>query len=65
MDDYNFLLTDIENEYMKFFNMIVKKKFNQLKQTCDDTLKKLDSLKKLIPENIPEENNNNNLDNLK
>ena len=65
MDDYNFLLTDIENEYMKFFNKIVKKKFNQLKQPCDDTLKQLDSLKKLIPENIPEENNNNNLDNFK
>ena len=66
MDDYNFLLTDIENEYIKFFNMVAKKKFNQLKQPSDDALKKLDSLKKLIPKNTQEENNdNNNLDNFK
>ena len=64
MDDYTFLLTDIENDYIKYFNMITKKKFNQIKQPCDDALKKLDTLKKLIPANNQEENNNN-LDNFK
>ena len=41
MDDYTFKLSDLENEYIKYFNMIAKKKFNQLKQPCDDALKKL------------------------
>ena len=39
MDDQKFLLSDLENEYIKYFNMIAKKKFNQLKQPCDDALK--------------------------
>ena len=62
MDDYNFLLSDIENEYIKYFNMIAKKKYNQLKQPTDDALKKIDSLKKLIPNDNKEEND---LDNFK
>ena len=56
MDDYAFLLSDIENEYIIFFNMIAKKKFNQLKQPCDIALQKIDSLKKIIPNNNQEEN---------
>ena len=56
MDDYAFLLSDIENEYIKFFNMIAKKKFNQLKQPCDIALQKIDALKKIIPNNNQEEN---------
>ena len=64
MDDYTFKLSDLENEYIKYFNMIAKKKFNQLKQPCDDALKKIESLKNLVETNNKEENNKN-LDNFK
>ena len=64
MDDYNFKLSDLENEYIKYFNMIAKKKFNQLKQPCDDALKKIESFKNLVEAENKEENNKN-LDNFK
>ena len=64
MDDQKFLLSDLENEYIKYFNMIAKKKFNQLKQPCDDALKKIESLKKIIETDNKEENNKN-LENFK
>ena len=64
MDDQKFLLSDLENEYIKYFNMIAKKKFNQLKQPCDDALKKIESLKK-ISETDNKEENNKNLENFK
>ena len=64
MDDQKFLLSDLENEYIKYFNMIAKKKFNQLKQPCDDALKKIESLKKIIETDNKEEINKN-LENFK
>ena len=51
MDDYTFLISDIEIEYKKYFDIVVKKKYTQIKQQCDAALQKIDSLKKLIPAN--------------
>ena len=64
MDDYSFLISDIEIEYKKYNDIIVKKKFNQIKQQSNAALQKIDSLKKIIPSNSPD-NNNNNLENFK
>ena len=63
MDDYSFLISDIEIEYKKYNDIIVKKKFNQIKQQSNAALQKIDSLKKLIPANTKD--NNNNIENFK
>ena len=57
MDDYSFLISDIEIEYKKYNDIIVKKKFNQIKQQSSAALQKIDSLKKLIPSSDSPENN--------
>ena len=62
MDDYSFLISDIKNEYKKYNDIIVKKKFNQIKQQWNVALQKNDSLKKLIPVNTKD---NNNIENFK
>ena len=65
MDDYSFLISDIEIEYKKYNDIIVKKKFNQIKQQSSAALQKIDSLNKLIPSSDSPENNNNNIENFK
>ena len=55
MNDYSFLISDIEIEYKKFFDLS-KKKYSKIKDLCESALKIIDSLKKLIPENINDEN---------
>ena len=65
MDDYTFLISDIEIEYKKYFDIVVKKKYTQIKQQCDAALQKIDSLKKLIPANNQQQEGNNSLDNFK
>ena len=64
MDDYSFLISDIEIEYKKYNDIIVKKKYNQIKQQSNAALQKIDSLKKLIPSNT-QSDNNNTLENFK
>ena len=59
MDDYSFLISDIEIEYKKYIDIIVKKKYNQIKQQSSAALQKIDSLKKLIPSSNSQDNNNN------
>ena len=63
MDDYSYLLSDIETEYKKYLDLIIKKKYNQIKPQCEVALQKIDSLKKIVPSNNT--NNNNNLENFK
>ena len=55
MNDYSFLISDIEIEYKKYFD-IIKKKYSKIKNSCESALNSIDSLKKLIPENINDEN---------
>ena len=43
MDDYSFLISDIEIEYKKYNDIIVKKKYNQIKQQSNAALQKIDS----------------------
>ena len=64
MDDYSYLLSDIEIEYKKYLDLIIKKKYNQIKPQCEAALQKIDSLKKIIPSNTSN-NNNNTLENFK
>ena len=55
MNDYSFLISDIEIEYKKYF-YIIKKKYSKIKNSCESAVNSIDSLKKLIPENINDEN---------
>ena len=60
MDDYSFVLSDIEIEYKKYLDLITKKKYNQIKHQCEVAIQKIDALKKIIPFD-----NNNNLEHFK
>ena len=42
MDDYSYLLSDIETEYKKYLDLIIKKKYNQIKPQCEAALQKID-----------------------
>ena len=46
MDDYSFVLSDIEIEYKKYLDLITKKKYNQIKPQCEAAILKIDALKK-------------------
>ena len=47
MDDYTFLISDIEIEYKKYFDIVVKKKYTQIKQQCDACFTKNRFFKKI------------------
>jgi len=48
MDDYSFLIPDIEVEYKKYYDSL-KKKYSKIKEPSETALKTIDSLKKIIP----------------
>ena len=48
MDDYSFLIPDIESEYKKFHDNL-KKKYLKVKDASEASLKEIDSLKLVIP----------------
>lgn len=48
MDDYTFLIPDIEVEYKKYYDSL-KKKYSKIKEPSETALKTIDSLKKIIP----------------
>ena len=60
MDDYSFLISDIELEYKKYHDNL-KKKYNIIKEASEISLKEIDSLKLIIPN----KEDNNSIDNFK
>ena len=48
MDDYSFLVPDIESEYKKFHDNL-KKKYPKIKEATEAALREIDSLKLIIP----------------
>ena len=48
MDDYSFLIPDIEVEYKKYYDSL-KKKYSKIKEPSETALKTIESLKKIIP----------------
>ena len=48
MEDYSFLIPDIEAELKKYHDNL-KKKYPKIKESCEESLKSIDSLKIIIP----------------